>query len=191
MIINDVELRGTICSYAELFFTTMQDEYYKIGVEIKRLSGDIDIIPVVIPRKQIDPNADYNNLRIYVEKGLVQTIRDNCGHLHMYVFAKEASIYDSYEVEKDINKIHFSGVLKNKIIRKTSLSNLDIADVFFVNRNNYYPCIAWNDNVKLIEKMDKNTIVDVYARFQSRHYEKNNEEKVVYELSIYKLEKFS
>ena len=133
MIINDVELRGTICSYAELFFTTMQDEYYKIGVEIKRVSGDIDIIPVVIPRKQIDPNADYNDLRIHV-KGLVQTRRDN-GHLNMYVFAKEASIYDSYEDEEDVNKVHFSGVLKNKIIRKTSLSNLDIADVFFVNKN--------------------------------------------------------
>lgn len=190
MIINDVELRGTICSYAELFFTTMQDEYYKIGVEIKRVSGDIDIIPVVIPRKQIDPNADYNDLRIHV-KGLVQTRRDENGHLNMYVFAKESSIYAPYENEEDVNKIHISGILKNKVIRKTSLSQIDIADVFFVNRDNYYPCIVWRDNVKLIKQMDKNSKFDIYARFQSRPYEKDNENKIAYELSISKLEKIA
>lgn len=191
MVINDVELRGTICSYAELFFATMQDEYYKLNVEVKRLSGEVDIIPVVLPRKQIDPYADYNDLRIYVKKGLVQTRRDENGHLNMYVFAKESSIYAKYKNDEDVNRIHISGILKNKVIRKTSLSQIDIADVFFVNRDNYYPCIVWRDNVKLIEQMDKNSKFDIYARFQSRPYEKDNKNKIAYELSISKLEKIA
>lgn len=186
--INEAIIRGTIISYAELFSVTKGDEYYKIDVEVKRLSGETDIIPVVMPRQTIDPSADYRDMRISLI-GQVQTKRDDNGHLIMYVFTKKADIYFGYDdSEEDINEIKFTGNLKNKIIRKTNKRGIDIADVNFLNKFYYYPCIVWNENVSKIKNMKKNERVLAIGRFQSRQYLKEIdgelESKLAFELSL-------
>ena len=124
-MINKVKLKGTIISYCEYFFATKGDEYYKVDVEVKRKSGNIDIVPVVIPRRYIDPNADYRTLRISLN-GTIQT-KHMGSHLKMYVYTTDSSIYYSEDEIEDINEVEFSGIMKDKNFRKTSfISETDV-----------------------------------------------------------------
>ena len=190
-MVNKVRLRGTIISFCEYFFSTRGDEYYKIQVEVKRKSGNVDIVPVVMPRRNIDPSADYRGLRIDLE-GTVQTKHMDT-HLNMYVYSTNASIYYSNEDnEEDINDVFFSGVLKDKNFRKTSLKKIDIVDVYFLSKYTknkkkieyYFPCIAWYNIARDINNLPLETSIIAQGRFQSKNYVKNDEEKVAYELSL-------
>ncbi len=169
---NRAIVRGTIIENPEYFSATKADEYYMIKVKVIRKSGVEDIIPVVMPRKTIDPNADYVGLRISVD-GTLQTIRKE-KHLIMYVFAKTGDIYYKYEdeEEEDLNEILFSGSMKNKVIRKTGKKNIPIADVHFLSSKYYFPCIAWNDDVQIVKNAYRDTDMRVTGRFQSREYTK-------------------
>lgn len=188
---NRAIVRGTIIENPEFFSVTKSDEYYMMKVNVLRKSGTADTIPVVVPRKSIDPNADYINMRISLD-GQLQTIRKN-RHLIMYVFAKSADIYYNYdEEEEDLNDILFTGAMKGTVIRKTGKTNLPIADVHFLSNKYFFPCIAWNSDAKRIEKSKWNTEMRVKGRFQSRDYTKvvdgENEEKTASEISIQNLE---
>lgn len=97
--INEVIIRGTIISYPDFFSITEEDEYYKLDVEVKRLSGKSDIISVVMPRKSIDPYSDYRGMRVNL-KGEIQTKINEEGYLIMYVYTELAEIYVLYDENK-------------------------------------------------------------------------------------------
>ena len=188
---NRAIVRGTIIENPKFFSVTKSDEYYMVKVNVLRKSGTADIIPVVIPRKNIDPNADYINMRINLD-GQLQTVRRD-GHLIMYVFAISADIYYNYdENEEDLNDILFTGVMKGTVIRKTGQKQIPIADVHFLSTKFFFPCIAWNKDAKKIKKSKRNTEMKVIGRFQSRDYKKVIEgevkDKTASEISIQKLE---
>ena len=183
---NRALIRGTIVSYPDFFSASMADEYYKLNVEVK-IAGRTDIIPVVLPAKNIDCHADYREMRISVD-GEVQTVRQK-GHLILYVFAKKGEIYSPYEDEEDINLIQFEGLLKKKIIRKTGKKmTIPIADFMILNYHYYYPCITWKENVDLISQSEIGTKVIAEGKFQSREYIKTIEDERIpmraYEISV-------
>lgn len=189
---NKAIIRGDILQNPEYFSMTKNDEYYMIKVGVTRLSGTVDEISVVMPRKSIDPDADYVGMRISVD-GQLQTVRKD-KHLIMYVFATSADIYYRYEdeEEEDLNEITFIGAMKNNILRKTSKLNIPISDVNFLSGKFYFPCIAWNDDAKLVKDSERDTEMKIEGRFQSREYTKvignEAERKVASEISISKLE---
>lgn len=182
---NKSIIRGTIVGKPEFFMAKKVDEYYTLQVSVKRNSDVCDIIPVVVPRKTIDPNADYDGMRISLE-GILQTIRQD-GHLRMYVFSKKSEIYSPYEEEEDINEISFSGVLKNKVVRETGLRKIPIADIHILNWDYYYPCIVWGDNVTLVDETELGTKMLAKGRFQSRDYEKTDEDGEVVQMRAYEI----
>lgn len=191
---NKVIIRGSIVGKPELFFIEQSDEYYMLKVKIKRNSSIYDIVPVVMPRKDIDSNADYSDMRISLD-GTLETRRED-GHLRMYVLTKKAEIYSPYEDEKDINEVSFHGILKNKVIRETGLRKIPIADINILNWHYYYPCIVWNEYVDLVNNTDIGTKMSVKGRFQSREYEKTDDDGNVtkmtaYEISLFKLDVIS
>lgn len=188
---NKAIVRGTIIENPEYFSVTKTDEYYIMKTNVMRKSGVVDVIPVVMPRNSIDPNADYIGMRISID-GKLQTIRKD-KHLIMYVYSKTGDIYYKYdEEEEDLNEIIFSGSMKNKVIRKTGKQNIPIADVHFLSSKFYFPCIAWNDDAKSVEDAKRNTDMKITGRFQSREYTKvidgEEEKKLASEISISKLE---
>lgn len=184
-------VKGTIKTNPELAFVTKRDEYYLMEVHTKRKSGTVDVVPVLFARKSIDPNADYVGMRINI-KGDVQSRRDDDKHLLLYVYAKEAEIYYAYDdtEEEDINEVQFKGTLKKSVFRKTP-SGISIADVYLVHDRYFIPCIAWNNKAEEVSDVDKNTKIEIKARFQSRTYNKEIngmiEERIAYEISIYDL----
>lgn len=189
---NRAIVRGDIIRNPEYFSSTKNDEYYMIKVGITRKSGVVDEIPLVMPRKSIDPNADYVGMRVSVD-GQLQTVRKD-KHLIMYVFSKKGDIYYKYEdeQEEDLNEITFTGAMKAKVIRKTSKKDIPIADVHFLSGEFYFPCIAWNTDAKAVKDSKRDTDMRIKGRFQSREYtkvmENEAEKKIASEISISKLE---
>ena len=202
-ILNKVYLRGTVKEAPTFYYETMKDEYYRMVIGVKRLSGVEDLVPLVVPKRMIDASMDYTGMRITVE-GTLESRREDNGErkrLALYVFGINVSIYEAYDsYEEDINTIHVSCQVKTgTTIRKTPLKERVIADFYVTTSNgkrtSYIPCLAWDDSVEKLKEFQPNDKMELNGRFQSREYQKeiNGEifNMIAYEISANDFEKIA
>jgi len=186
------------------------ESFYVFNLEIPRLSGNEDIIPVTISERII-ANFDLEiGKKVFVE-GQFRSYNSYEGErnrLVLTVFAKDIKEYEEQAVEEDevehrqgpeqSNEVVLTGyICKKPIYRKTPFGR-EIADILLAvnrayNKSDYIPCIAWGRNARFCENMPVGTEVKVSGRVQSRTYEKKIsedqvEKRVAYEVSIGSLE---
>jgi single-stranded DNA-binding protein len=190
---NNVRISGIVESNLEFNNTQFGENFYKMMVSVKRNSGIKDYIPVLISDRLINVRENYcgkfinivGQFRSYNEHD------DKRSKLVLYVFAKEYEFIDEHK--EDINLIELTGyVCKDPIYRKTPLGR-EIADVLLaVNRqyckSDYIPCICWGRNAKFVKDLETGAHIKLTGRIQSRNYNKNDEIKTAYEMSVNLLE---
>jgi len=198
---NVIKMGGVVASELELSHEIYGEKFYKFYIEIDRLSGQKDRLPVIISERLIDLD-DFNVGKIIFLEGQYRSYNkmdeNNKSRLILSVFVKDIKQLEVSESVKTINELTVTGVVcKTPIYRKTPLGR-DIADILLAvnrsyNKSDYIPCIIWGRNAKYCEHLETGTTVKVVGRVQSREYEKKYEDgtiekRVAYEVSVSKFE---
>jgi len=198
---NYVEIGGRIVSEFTFSHNLYGEGFYRFDVEIDRLSGAGDILPVTISERIVEKDAmlpgqlvriigqirSYNN---YVEE-------EGRNKLVLTVFARDIELLDSTP-DDNPNDIYLDGYLCKPSIYRTTPFGREITDLLIaVNRSygksDYIPCIAWGRNARYASKLVVGDRIRLLGRMQSRIYQKRLPtdevvEKTAYEVSISKID---
>lgn len=199
---NKISLVGEVISSPKLSHETHNEKFYTVKVDVKRLSGDIDTLEIIISEKLYDIEKIELGTRYYIE-GEIRSYNYYVSEterrkLVINIFAKNLSIAEETD-DECLNNFELVGhICKKPIYRKTPFDR-EITDILLaVNRlygkSDYLPCIAWGRNAKFASTLEIGDKIKITGRMQSRQYTKkisDNEEekKIAYEMSIITLEK--
>ena len=199
---NKISLVGEVISAPKLSHETHNEKFYTVKVDVKRLSGDIDTLEIIISEKLYDIEKIELGARYYIE-GEIRSYNYYVSEterrkLVINIFAKNLSIAEETD-DECLNNFELVGhICKKPIYRKTPFDR-EISDILLaVNRlygkSDYLPCIAWGRNAKFASTLEIGDKIKITGRMQSRQYTKkisDNEEekKIAYEMSIITLEK--
>ena len=192
---NKVYLQGEVVSEPVLNHLVKDEEFYGFDLKVGRLSGQSDIIPIIIPKKLIQIHDIKLNDCVAV-KGQFRShnkIDGDKRKLVLAVFVKE--VCECVE-GANVNVVELSGYICKPSIYRTTPFAREICDLLLaVNRNynksDYIPCIAWGTNAQFVSRLEVATPLKIVGRVQSRDYNKNIDGELVtktaYEVSISKI----
>ncbi len=198
---NSVTLIGEVASGFTFNHEVYGEKFYTINLDVKRLSGQADIIPLTISERLIDVNDNYIGSTLEI-RGQFRSfnLRDQSrAKLVLSVFVREVFfLEENFTDYTKSNSISLNGYLcKAPVYRKTPLGR-EIADLLIaVNRpygkSDYIPCIAWGRNAKYASGLFVATRLEIFGRIQSREYTKKLSEtdtisRIAYEVSVSNLE---
>ena len=204
---NKAQIFGEVAEDKIETYQSNGDVFYELKINVSRLSGAIDKIPVTIPKSLMESEkVDFKHgdkigfsgefrSRNFQEEGK--------SHLILTLFAKEI-LQEQNVAEKDTNKIFLSGFLCKKPAYRDTPFGRQICDILLaVNRpskrkSDYIPCIIWGRNAVFVKDLQVGTKINLMGRIQSRVYTKTQENGSVskhtaYEISVnnFKIEKQS
>jgi len=193
-------LVGQVTSEKRFSHEIYGESFYNFDLEIPRLSGTSDIIPITISERLI-ANFDLSIGKKVVIEGQFRsynTYEDSKSRLVLTVFVKEIREKEEEEEVKVPNEVQLVGhICRKPIYRKTPFGR-EIADILVAvnrayNKSDYIPCITWGRNARFCENMPVGTEIKLVGRVQSRIYEKKYEDgtiekRTAYEVSVSSLE---
>ena len=206
---NYLTLVGKVTGEKKFSHEIYGESFYIFNLEIPRLSGNSDIIPITISERLIKEDTLQAGKKLLV-KGQFRSYNsyeNEQNRLILTVFAKDvAELEENSEeeenemVKKDIitNEVVLVGFICKKPIYRQTPFGREISDILLAvnrayNKSDYIPCIAWGRNARFCQNLEVGTQVKVVGRVQSRMYEKKHEDgtvenRVAYEVSVGSLE---
>ncbi len=208
---NNLTLVGKVTSEKRFSHEIYGESFYSFDLQIPRLSGSEDIIPVTVSERLINDEMMQIGTRLLI-KGQFRSYNsyeNERNRLILTVFAKDIIAEEDIDKELEIeseedrkaissNEVVLTGyICKKPIYRKTPFGR-EIADILLAvnrayNKSDYIPSIAWGRNARFCQNIEVGTEVRIVGRVQSRQYEKKHEDgsvevKIAYEVSIGSLE---
>ncbi len=192
---NKVFLQGEVRNKPEYNHSVKEEEFYSFDLNVSRLSGQVDVIPVIISKRLVKlyDIKEGDKLALNGQFRSHNQIDGNKRRLVLAVFVKEVV---EYEEGVNANIIELCGyVCKPSIYRITPFSR-EICDVLLAvnrsyNKSDYVPCIAWGANAQLVSRLGVASPLKIVGRIQSREYNKQIGDdmvtKIAYEVSISKI----
>lgn len=190
LTINTITLRGTLQNLPEFSHENHGRKFYRFYLEIPRLSGTVDVLPVVTEERFLN-EMDLSGGCMLTVSGQVRShnIRtDGKRRLLIFVFANAIAAEDG----DPINDVTLAGPLcKEPTYRRTPLGR-EICDVMLAvprafRRADYLPCILWGRTAQEISACHTRDCIQINGRLQSRTYTKLTEdgpmERIAYEIS--------
>ena len=201
---NYLVLIGKIISDKTFSHEIYGESFYLFNLEVQRLSGNEDIIPITISERLI-ANFDLSIGKKVVVEGQFRSYNsyeNERNRLVLTVFAKDIMEYNEQEQEeqkeKVSNEVTLNGYICKKPIYRQTPFGREIADLLLAvnrayNKSDYIPCIAWGRNARFCQNLEVGSEVKIVGRVQSRTYEKKfedgtSETRVAYEVSVASLE---
>lgn len=198
---NSVTLIGEIVSGFTFNHEVFGEGFYTVELAVKRLSEQVDVIPLTVSERLVDVSLNYIGSTMEVKGQFRSTNQFGEGkkRLILSVFVKEAHLLsEPFTDYTKSNFIKLNGfICKPPVYRKTPLGR-EIADLLLaVNRpygkSDYIPCIAWGRSASYASGLFVGTRLEIYGRIQSREYEKRLSEteietRTAYEVSVSRLE---
>ena len=187
---NSITVRGILQELPKFSHENHGRRFFRFILEVPRLSGAVDILPVVAPEpvvQQIDPCAGSmltvtGQIRSHNQR--IEGVR----RLMIFIFATDILAEDG----DPINEVIVEGPLcKEPIFRRTPLGR-EICDVMLAiprafRRADYLPCILWGRIAQDVANCHTRDCIRIYGRLQSRIYTKLTEdgpyERTAYEIS--------
>ena len=203
---NHLVLVGKVTSEKRFSHEIYGEKFYIFDLEVPRLSGNADIIPITISERLLEAEDLVIDKKIVVEGQFrsYNSYQNERNKLVLTVFAKDVKFVENQDEEiqasKDLvsNEVILNGYICKKPIYRQTPFGREIADILLAvnrayNKSDYIPCIAWGRNARFCENIEVGTEVKIIGRVQSRTYEKKYEDgtsetKVAYEVSISSLE---
>lgn len=189
---NFVKIAGRVVDTFTFNHKIFGEKYFKTYIEVKRTSGNFDILPVIVSEKLIDTSIKTGGYVIISGEFRSYNTADN--KLDLFIFAKEiyVSLKEIYQ-----NEIELKGyVCKKPLYRGTPLGK-KITDVFLAanracGKTDYIPTIFWGKNAYITSRLKTGNLIKGIGRIQSRLYTKQvdgqNLEKTAYEVSFFTIE---
>lgn len=190
---NEVQLYGTLMDIQPDVFFEDDKKFKRIYIEVKRTSGAVDLLPVIVREGLSD--AFPIGGHVYIEGRYISSNKHENGKNHLILEIKEGIISYGNEQERDENKIILEGYLcKPPVYRKTPIGK-EICDLMIacneydLRRTDYIPCIAWWNEAREAANFKVGDFVKIIGRIQSRIYHKKLsgdevELRTAYEVSI-------
>lgn len=187
---NQITLRGSLLSLPRFSHENHGKKFYRFILEVPRLSGTSDLLPVVAQEDLImdlDPaGGEMVTVRGQVRSHNIRT--DGVRHLLIFVFASSVQVEDG----EPINDVVVEGLIcREPIYRRTPLGR-EICDLMLAvprafKRADYLPCILWGRTAQLGSRHTIRDRICISGRLQSRNYTKltddGPQERVAYEIS--------
>ena len=201
---NHLVLVGKVTSDKKFSHEIYGESFYIFDLEVARLSGNSDIIPITISERLIlekeleigDKVAIEGQFRSY------NSYENEKNRLILTVFAKDIKYLSEEDEEnsseKVSNEVTLIGYICKKPIYRQTPFGREISDILLAvnrayNKSDYIPCIAWGRTARFCENLEVGTELRVTGRVQSREYEKKYEDgtvekRIAYEVSVSNLE---
>ena len=201
---NHLVLVGKVTSDKKFSHEIYGESFYIFDLEVARLSGNSDIIPITISERLIlekeleigDKVAIEGQFRSY------NSYENEKNRLILTVFAKDIKYLSEEDEEnsseKVSNEVTLIGYICKKPIYRQTPFGREISDILLAvnrayNKSDYIPAIAWGRNARFCQNIEVGTKVKITGRVQSRNYEKKFEDgttqtRTAYEVSISRLE---
>ena len=187
---NQITLRGSLLALPHFSHENHGKKFYRFTLEVPRLSGAIDLLPVVA-EEEILNSLDLSGGEMLTVIGQVRSHNlrtDGIRRLLIFVFAQSIVCEDG----EPINDVIIEGPLcKDPVYRRTPLGR-EICDVMLAvsrgyKRADYLPCILWGRTAAEGSACQIRDIIRICGRLQSRIYTKQTdngpEERTAYEIS--------
>ena len=206
---NYLTLVGKVTGEKRFSHEIYGERFYVFNLEIPRLSGNSDIIPITVSERLIKEETLQEGHQLLV-KGQFRSYNsyeNNKNRLILTVFAKDIIEVEEKEedeenemVKKDTitNEVVLVGYICKKPIYRQTPFGREISDILLAvnrayNKSDYIPCIAWGRNARFCQDIEVGAQVKIVGRVQSRQYEKKHEDgtvetRVAYEVSVGSLE---
>ena len=187
---NSITIRGSLTELPRFSHENHGRRFYRFTLEVPRLSGAVDLLPVITEEQviaQIDPCAGSmltvsGQIRSYNQR------TDGVRHLLIFVFATCITVEDG----EPVNDVIIEGPLcRDPTYRRTPLGR-EICDVMLAvprafHRADYLPCILWGRTAQEVSVCRTRDCIRICGRLQSRIYtkltENGPEERTAYEIS--------
>ena len=186
---NDVLLEGYPASSPEWSHENHGTQFYRFLLEVPRLSGTPDILPVLLRADLLDRAGNQGPLRI---RGQLRSFNNRSGVGNKLVLTVYATDIQPGTGES-CNQILLTGSLcKPPIFRRTPLGQ-SICDLMLAvprryGRADYLPVIAWGQLAVQASCLGVGDSLSLEGRVQSRAYHKvtgsGTEERTAYEVSM-------
>ncbi len=206
---NYLTLVGKVTGEKKFSHEIYGESFYVFNLEIPRLSGNSDIIPITVSERLIkeDTLNEGKKLLIKGQFRSYNSYENEKNRLILTVFAKDIVEVEEKEEEQEnemvikdtiTNEVVLVGYICKKPIYRQTPFGREISDLLLAvnrayNKSDYIPCIAWGRNARFCQELEVGTEVKVVGRVQSRNYEKKHEDgtvetRVAYEVSVGSLE---
>lgn len=188
MINNRVTIAGVVESNFILDHDYYSERFYQFMLGVKRTSGTMDSIPVIVSERLIDVSKDLTGQYVSIVGEFRSFNLHDMGkvRLLLYVFPQKIELLDEPDNQNDI--LIQATICKEPVIRETPYGRV-ITDVLLAinreyNKSDYIPAIAWGRNAIYISTLHSGSVIRATGRVQSRNYNKGGVVKTAYELSI-------
>ena len=189
-IVNQITVRGQLVDLPEYSHENHGKRFYRFYLDIPRLSGNSDRLPVVAEERILD-TIDLSGGRMLAVTGQIRSHNTRAaGSRHLLIFIFASSIVS--DDGAPCNDVILEGPLcKEPIYRRTPLGR-EICDAMLAvprtfRRADYIPCIFWGRTAEDIAICHTGDRIRVIGRLQSRTYIKHTEdgqkERIAYEVS--------
>ena len=187
---NRVILRGSLYELPAFSHENHGKRFYRFTLEVERLSGTVDILPVLVSEEVLCA-MDLSGGSMIEVSGQIRSFNSRAATGRRLVVSVYAESPTACEGEPH-NEVYLAGTLcKEPVHRKTPLGR-EICDVMLAvnrpyHRSDYIPCIFWGRTAELVAACQVGDTLELTGRLQSREYvkvlESGNERRVAYEVS--------
>ena len=187
---NEIILRGMLQGLPQFSHENHGKKFYRFYLEVPRLSGVVDVLPVVAEQQvleMIDPTGG-QMLTVIGQIRSHNQRADGVRHLLIFVFAVSIVAEDG----DPINDVILEGpICREPTYRLTPLGR-EICDAMLAiprafHRADYLPCILWGRIAQEVSRCHTRDVTCIRGRLQSRIYSKltehGTEERTAYEIS--------
>jgi len=188
--VNQIILRGSLQGLPQFSHENHSRRFYRFILEVPRLSGTVDILPVIAEEAVIN-TIDLTAGDMLTVAGQIRSHnsrKDGVRHLLIFVYATSVTAGEG----EPMNEVVLEGPLcREPTYRRTPLGR-EICDAMLAvprafRRADYLPCILWGRTAQEIAACHTRDIVRICGRLQSRVYTKLTEtgpiERTAYEIS--------
>lgn len=195
---NRVYVYGKIVSKATFSHEVFGEGFYEFFVEVVRLSGQADVLPVTISERLMGDNMEVgDHLCAVGQFRSYNKLENGKSRLMLTIFVREVL---ETQPGKNPNSIVLSGYICKPPVYRTTPFNREIADLLIAvnrsyNKSDYIPAIAWGRNARFVKNLAVGDKVALSGRIQSREYQKKQPDEsfvtmTAYEVSVSKLAAF-
>ncbi len=193
---NRIELCGALAELPQFSHENHDKRFFRFPLEVERLSGAVDLLPVLVPEQVLDA-MDVSGGSMLEVTGQIRSFNNRSAEgrrLIISVFAESLAVCDG----EPWNLVELTGaVCKEPVYRKTPLGR-EICDVMLAvnrpyRRADYIPCIFWGRTAAEMAECTVGDMLSLTGRLQSRDYVKmlgsTSENRTAYEVSVMSAEK--
>ena len=188
---NQMTLIGTLRSMPEYSHTNHDRRFFRLMLAAPRLSGAVDVLPVLAAEDVLAPVELRPGMRLLAE-GQIRSFNNRQPEGRRLILCVYAARLEPTQ-EEPVNRAELTGTLcKEPVFRRTPLGR-EIADLMLAvprlyRRMDYIPCIVWGRTAELCAPLPAGTALSLTGRMQSREYIKildgQSVTRTAYELSV-------